>query len=197
MFPPIYPHALWHSTHHFYFSICFGPQKDHPCAFLYKIFQIKLKVRTIINTFLLSSTLYTCIYLCQYWEAYAWRFICCYRTTDWFDICQSKNSSTILINIGFKKFPKFAYIIDRNYGLREFSVSLVGTTLEIITEIVRRFITSNYITVVPLFNVRMVAAQLKMSDIVECTNIQFCVLLQKSPAETLTILWKAYGDRAM
>jgi hypothetical protein len=38
---------------------------------------------------------------------------------------------------------------------------------------------------------------MKMSEIEERTNIKFCVLLQKSPAETLTVLWKAYGDTAM
>ena len=47
------------------------------------------------------------------------------------------------------------------------------------------------------FTVRKVVAHLKMSDIEERTNIKFCVLLQESPAETLNMLWKANGDRAM
>jgi hypothetical protein len=33
-----------------------------------------------------------------------------------------------------------------------------------------------------------------MSVIEQCTNIIFCVLMQKSPAELLTMLQQAYGD---
>jgi len=33
--------------------------------------------------------------------------------------------------------------------------------------------------------------------VTEQTNIKFCVLLQMSPAETLTVLQQLYGDRTM
>jgi hypothetical protein len=62
----------------------------------------------------------------------------------------------------------------------------------------RHFVTSKGITaVVCFFSVRELASQLKMFVTQQCTSIKFCVLLQKSPAETLTMLQKEYGDRAM
>lgn len=44
---------------------------------------------------------------------------------------------------------------------------------------------------------REFASQLKVFVTQKCTNIKFCVLLQKLPAETLMMLQKAYGDRAI
>jgi hypothetical protein len=41
------------------------------------------------------------------------------------------------------------------------------------------------------------ALQLKISAIGQSMNIKSCVLLQKSPAETLTMLQQVYGDREM
>jgi hypothetical protein len=39
--------------------------------------------------------------------------------------------------------------------------------------------------------------QVKISVTEQSMNKKFCVLLQKSPAETLTMLQQAYGDKAM
>lgn len=44
---------------------------------------------------------------------------------------------------------------------------------------------------------REFASQLKTFVTQKSTNIKFCGLLQKLPAETLTMLQKACGDRAM
>jgi hypothetical protein len=38
---------------------------------------------------------------------------------------------------------------------------------------------------------------MEMSVVEQQMNIKFCVLLQKSPVETLTMLQQEYGDRAV
>jgi hypothetical protein len=45
--------------------------------------------------------------------------------------------------------------------------------------------------------VREVASEVETSVTEQRTNTEFCVLLHKSAAETLTMSQQAYGDRAM
>jgi len=51
--------------------------------------------------------------------------------------------------------------------------------------------------VVCFFHLLEVASPLKMSVVEQQMNIKFCVLLQKSPVETLTMLQQEYDDRAI
>jgi hypothetical protein len=51
--------------------------------------------------------------------------------------------------------------------------------------------------VVRFFSVCEVTLQLNMPLIEQRMNIKSCVLLQKSPAETLTMLQQVYDDREM
>ena len=60
------------------------------------------------------------------------------------------------------------------------------------------FVTSEGITaLVCFFSVCEVTSQLKMAVVEQCTNIKFCVWLQKSPAEIQNLLQQVYGERAM